>query len=156
MSFIQYNCNKYPSSPSSKTPSPVIKNTIKNTNVCSTPTGLTSTPVTSLITNGIEALNLSDSSGLCTSSLISTSLTNIENCDTPFTDADIDCLVEALGQNQNERITLNHLMRSASSAGETATRSNQDIHASMPKRAETFNGASSKEMNISMNINGTD
>jgi hypothetical protein len=47
-----------------------------------------------------------------------------------------------------------NLIRSASSAGETVTRNNQEMHASMPKRAETFNGASSKECPMSnININ---
>ena len=46
-------------------------------------------------------------------------------------------------------------MRSASSAGETVTKNTQDPHVSIPKRAETFNGASSsKESQIStLNIN---
>jgi hypothetical protein len=46
-------------------------------------------------------------------------------------------------------------MRSASSAGETVTKNTQDPHVSMPKRAETFNGASSsKESQIStLNLN---
>ena len=46
-------------------------------------------------------------------------------------------------------------MRSASSAGETVTKNTQDPHVSMPKRAETFNGASSsKESQVStLNIN---
>ena len=47
-----------------------------------------------------------------------------------------------------------NLMRSASSAGETITRSSQEAHVSIPKRAETFNGASSKESQMSsININ---
>lgn len=45
-------------------------------------------------------------------------------------------------------------MRSASSAGETVTKNTQDPHTSVPKRAETFNGASSsKEANLSINAN---
>jgi hypothetical protein len=49
-----------------------------------------------------------------------------------------------------------NLMRSASSAGETVTRNNQIIHVSIPKRAETFNGASSSKetQNLSSDING--
>ena len=49
-----------------------------------------------------------------------------------------------------------NLMRSASSAGETVTRNNQIIHVSIPKRAETFNGASSSKetQNMSSDING--
>ena len=48
-------------------------------------------------------------------------------------------------------------MRSASSAGETVTKSGQEAHASMPKRAETFNGASTtKDPPMpTLNINGT-
>lgn len=48
-----------------------------------------------------------------------------------------------------------NLMRSASSAGETITRGNQEVQISVPKRAETFNGASSsKEGQLStININ---
>ena len=162
MSFLQYNCTKYPSSPTSKAPSPIVKNLLKP-KLCSTPSTISSLSavnqtVAATTPNGIDTLNINDS-GLCTSSLISTSTTNIENnslssYDTLFTEADINSLVEALSQNQNERITLSHLMRSASSAGETASRSNQDTHTSMPKRAETFNGASSKETNISLSING--
>jgi hypothetical protein len=45
-------------------------------------------------------------------------------------------------------------MRSASSAGETMTRANHDPHTSIPKRAETFNGASSKDLNLLLSING--
>ncbi|CAF0793101.1 unnamed protein product [Brachionus calyciflorus] len=48
-----------------------------------------------------------------------------------------------------------NLMRSASSAGETITKTGQDTQLSIPKRAETFNGASSsKESQMSIiNIN---
>ena len=165
MSFLQSNCTKYPSSPVNKTPSPFTKTTQKPI-ICSTPSSATasllartvsttSTPISSRI----EALSINDS-GLCASSLISTSTTNIDTTslasyDTLFTEADINCLVEALSQNQNERLTLSHLMRSASSAGESSSRVNPDVyHTSVPKRAETFNGASSsKETNISLNIN---
>jgi hypothetical protein len=49
-------------------------------------------------------------------------------------------------------------MRSASSAGETITRGNQEVQISIPKRAETFNGASSSKENqmCSINFNTTD
>jgi hypothetical protein len=48
------------------------------------------------------------------------------------------------------------LIRSASSAGETITRNNQIVHVSVPKRAETFNGASSSKENqhLAADING--
>ena len=161
MSFLQFNCTKYPSSPLNKYPSsPIVKNAIKSS-ICSTPSssGTTASMSSTPITNRIDAFSIDDS-GICASSLISTSNTNIDTSslasyDTLFTEADINCLVEALSQNQNERMTLSNLMRSASSAGETASRSNQEIyHTSIPKRAETFNGASAaKENNISMNIN---
>jgi len=54
-----------------------------------------------------------------------------------------------------QNIFQSNLMRSASSAGETVTRNTQDPHVSMPKRAETFNGASSsKESQVStLNLN---
>ncbi len=165
MSFLQSNCTKYPSSPVNKTPSPITKTTQKSV-VCSTPSSATISSLARTVSTTstpincrIEALNINDS-GLCASSLISTSTTNIDTSslasyDTLFTEADINCLVEALSQNQNEKLTLSHLMRSASSAGETSSRTNPDIyHTSVPKRAETFNGASSsKETNISLNIN---
>lgn len=46
-------------------------------------------------------------------------------------------------------------MRSASSAGETVTQRHvaQDPHISMPKRAETFNGASLKDSILNINAN---
>jgi hypothetical protein len=42
-------------------------------------------------------------------------------------------------------------MRSASSAGETVTKSNQEIHITIPKRAETFNGASTTKDSTMIN-----
>jgi hypothetical protein len=44
-----------------------------------------------------------------------------------------------------------NLMRSASSAGETVTKSNQEIHITIPKRAETFNGASTTKDSTMIN-----
>jgi hypothetical protein len=47
-------------------------------------------------------------------------------------------------------------MRSASSAGETITRGNQEVQISIPKRAETFNGASSSKESQLINFSAAD
>jgi hypothetical protein len=133
-----------------------------------------STKRTSLLSqNAIEALNLSDSAMNIhhSQSIVSSPTTNNTNtnasvnatvngenlslisCDMQLS-PDLANILYSFYNLFDHALFPANLIRSASSAGETVTRNSQEVHASVPKRAETFNGASSKECPMSnININ---
>jgi hypothetical protein len=121
--------------------------------------------------NNNEALNLSDlalnnqQSSSVSSPIKTTSDCNfINNNDNPnnsdnnemVLSNDLANIIYSFNNLIQDNLFHGNLMRSASSAGETVTRNNQIIHVSIPKRAETFNGASSSKetQNLSSDING--
>ena len=116
-----------------------------------------------LMSNPIEPLNLTDS---MVNSSVASPNTNSNSNNTNFTAANSESIANESSNSDmqlspdlaNILYSFNYLieqslchgslMRSASSAGETITRGNQEIQASIPKRAETFNGASAKDTQI--------
>ncbi len=99
-----------------------------------------------LTVNGLESA-LKDLSDNANSNMNSESDMNIS--------PDIANILYSFNNLIEQNIFQSNLIRSASSAGETVTRNTQDPHVSMPKRAETFNGASSsKESQVTtLNLN---
>lgn len=92
----------------------------------------------------IEALNLSDSA-LNTNTNSSVVASPNPNANDLLLSTDLANILYSFNSIIGHSLFPVNLMRSASSAGETITRSSQDIQVSIPKRAETFNGASSSK-----------
>ena len=77
---------------------------------------------------------------------------SLNSCDMQLLSPDLASILYSFNDLFEHALFPANLIRSASSAGETVTRNSQEMHASVPKRAETFNGASSKESDA-ININ---
>jgi hypothetical protein len=107
-----------------------------------------------MVSNALESLSLSESTKSNGLSYGAGEDISLDSCDMQLS-PDLASILYSFNNLIEQSMYHGNLMRSASSAGETITRSNQDIQISMPKRAETFNGASSsKESQIqSININ---
>ena len=163
MSFLQFNCTKYPSSPLDKTPPSTLFDNTSASNYFSTPSLRASSLPTILSTTSTPIYNRFKeldkiSYDISTLSLTSTSEMDIEASSLKsyknlFADADSPCLIGVMSENQNIKMSISNVLRSASSVGETTCRLNGDLFPCMPKRADTFNGVSSKENNISFNFN---
>lgn len=117
-------------------------------------------PTTSVLSvKGIntESFNLSDSAIGLNSVACSSINTNNNPEISSLLDSFSNLIEQTLFQNGRfncEKLAWGTLMRSASSAGETTTnRCGQDLQSSVPKRAETFNGASSKDITMTSTIN---
>lgn len=126
---------------------------------------VTTATTESFLSNQIESLNLSDSAintNAANSLAASPNNTNkflsapTNSGDSSEMQLSVDLANILCSFNNIIEQSLFHgsLMRSASSAGETITKNSQDAHVSIPKRAETFNGASCKESQMqAININ---